>query len=88
MNQENLSLLKMGNTLENSNRRKEINHLCLMTNEQVRDPNSSYDDDAGNTSEEEQEEVEEECEVADEVYDGLNKCSKSEVIKLLLYLVK
>ena len=72
--------------LDNCNEKKEINHPCLMASEQVRDPNSSDDDDDdGNINKEAEEE---EYEVPDEVYDGLNKCSKHKVIKLLLYFLK
>ena len=46
----------MGNMLEDSNDRKEIKHLCLMTNEQLIDPNN---EDDGNICEEEEEEKEE-----------------------------
>ena len=35
------------NTLDNFDDKKEINHLCLMTNEQASDPNSNDNDDDG-----------------------------------------
>jgi len=55
-----------------------------MANEQVSDWNSSDGDDDGNLSKDDDEEYE----APYEVYDGLNKCSKCKVIKLLLYFLK
>ena len=73
--------------LDNFNYKKEISHLCLMANEQVSDSNSSDGGDDRNISKE-NEDKEEKCEVPDELYDGLSKCSKHKVIKLLLYFLK
>ena len=40
----------------NFNDEKEINHLCVMANEQVSGPNSNDNDNDGNISEKEEEE--------------------------------
>jgi len=60
-NEENLILSNMENMLDNFNDKRDVNHLCLMANEQVSDPNSSDDDD-GNISKEEEEKAEKEDE--------------------------
>ena len=46
----------MNNVLGSFNDKKEINHLCLMANEQLSGPNSSNNDDDINKSEVEEEE--------------------------------
>jgi len=86
-NEENLMLSEMYNMFDNFNDKKEIKHLGLMANEQVNDSNSGDDVDDRNITKE-NEDGEEKYEVQDEVHDGLSKCSKCKVIKLLLYFLK
>ena len=67
---------------------KEINHFCLMANEEVDRDASDNDNDDACTSDDEEEDEEMEYDIPDELYNTLHNYSKHKLIKVLLYYIR
>ena len=68
--------------------KKEITHLCLIANDEVKDRDASdYHDNEPCTSDDEEEDEELEYGILNEVYGSLHNYSKRKLIKVLLYYI-